>query len=204
MLFWISLIIFLVSVIGLIAVIGCFVYHDAKMRADKPITWTLISILVPSFMGFLSYILVGRTKKESSDGKYKRLVTTFAIAVVTSTLLFGGVIMTSNHLPIMGGVSVGMVNHNIGSKWKVSFKTSGERLERTVKLNAQEREAFIVSGACESGRLYLLFLQNENVKLIDITDTENKSIDLSEFSDDKITMMLYNENARNAKINISW
>ncbi len=42
----------------LIAVIGIYVYRDAKNRGMNAVPWTLIAILAPTFIGFIIYLLV--------------------------------------------------------------------------------------------------------------------------------------------------
>lgn len=42
----------------LMAVIGIYVYRDAKRRGMNGVLWTLIAVLAPSFIGFLIYLLV--------------------------------------------------------------------------------------------------------------------------------------------------
>ncbi len=42
----------------LIAVIGIYVYRDAKSRGMNAVLWTLIAILAPTFIGFIIYLLV--------------------------------------------------------------------------------------------------------------------------------------------------
>lgn len=41
--------------------IGVFVYRDAKQRGMEAILWTLVAVLIPSFIGLIIY-LIARTK----------------------------------------------------------------------------------------------------------------------------------------------
>lgn len=53
------------SLIILLAVfIGVFVYKDAPKHGLDPLPWTLISIFVPNFIGFIIYLIVRSGKKE--------------------------------------------------------------------------------------------------------------------------------------------
>ncbi len=42
----------------LMAVIGIYVYRDAKRRGMNAVLWTLVAILAPTFIGFIIYLLV--------------------------------------------------------------------------------------------------------------------------------------------------
>jgi hypothetical protein len=206
MLFWISLVLFAISLLGLIAMIGCWVYADAKRRSDKPLVWTLIAVLTPNLFGVLIYLLVGRTKSKPEHVKSRFIIPliAFAACFVLSTGLFLGSVFMSVRLPVVGGVSIGMVNNNIGNQWGVSFKTSGDEFTREIELSDAGLKTFNVQGSCEEGELYLLIRQKDVVKVIDLSDHALNSLDLSGYQPGKVTLVLYNDHARNAKVKITW
>ena len=41
--------------------IGVYVYRDARDRGMEPVLWTVVAVLIPSFIGLIIY-LVARTK----------------------------------------------------------------------------------------------------------------------------------------------
>lgn len=64
--------------IVMIIFIGSYVYYDAKKRGMAAIMWTIISVFIPYFIGFLIYIIArGENKKrcpvcgKSVDYQYK-------------------------------------------------------------------------------------------------------------------------------------
>lgn len=205
MLFWISIILFIVTLIGLLVMIGSWVYSDAKVKSDKPLTWTLIALLTPNFFGVLNYLLVGRRNTlERSKNKFKIPLILFAVSFIISTGLFIGNLVSSNKLPIIGGVSIGMIKNNIGNQWSVSFKTSGEELSRSVNLSNDALNNFSIEGKCDEGKLYLLISQNDLAKVIELSDLAKGIIDLSDYKPGNVKLMIYNENARNAVVKIRW
>lgn len=51
-------------ILALIVFIGFYVYHDAKKRGMDAFMWTIISVFIPYFIGFLIYIIArGENKK---------------------------------------------------------------------------------------------------------------------------------------------
>lgn len=183
-----------------------WVYQDAKIRSDKPLAWLLVTIFVPNMFGILIYLLVGRTIPGQSPKKLKypiivtgiASIVTFAIAAVCVFAAISGDILP------MEGVSIGMIENNIGSKWDISFKSSGDEFDRTLTLTHDEMENITVEGSCQEGALYLLILQNDIVRLIDLTNYPKSNLDMSEFQAGRIKFTLYNNQAREAKMKMDW
>lgn len=192
------------SLLALYVFLALYVYHDAKTHADNPTLWLLIALLVPSFFGFIVYFLVGRTKKAPSDHRYRVAAIICAVLVAASGVLFGVMMVSSGELPILDNVSIGMVSDNIGSHWNVSYKTSGETLERTLNLTDEEMAAFTAAGSCAEGRVYMLMVQGENVLHVELTEREKMPLDLSMFDAGKIHVSLYNEGAREVEVRLEW
>ena len=47
-----------VILIGIPVIVGVCVYRDAKARGMEPVLWTLVAVLVPSFIGLIVYLIV--------------------------------------------------------------------------------------------------------------------------------------------------
>ncbi|MFA9399114.1 MAG: zinc ribbon domain-containing protein [Clostridiaceae bacterium] len=56
---------FLILIILLIVAIGVFVYKDAVLHNMDPVIWTLIAVLVPNLVGFIIYLVVRSSKKDT-------------------------------------------------------------------------------------------------------------------------------------------
>ncbi len=181
-----------------------YVYSDARVNSDKAGIWLLITIFTPNFFGFLIYMLAGRKKDRKPVKKFRLPAVISAAAVVISASAFLGSVLFASDVPVIGNVSVGMVNNNIGSQWEVSYRSSGETLERTISVTDDELENFTVDASCAEGESYLLLLQGRNAKVIDLSDHAKDKIQLDGFSAGKIKLSLYNEAAKDAKIKIDW
>ena len=192
------------SFIALLAFICLYVYADASVNSDRPVLWLLITIFTPNLFGFLIYMLAGRKKERTPVKKFKVPALISAAAVVISTAVFLGTVIFGSNLPVIDNVSIGMVNNNIGSQWDVSFRTSGETLERTIALNGSELENITVEASCDEGEMYLLLLQGKTAKVVDITDFPQEKLSLDDFTPGNIKLSLYNESAKNARIKIDW
>lgn len=149
-------------------------------------------------------MLAGRNKDIKPVRKFKIPAIISAVVMVATTVTFTASILFSSDIPVMNNVSIGMVNNNIGSQWEVSYKTSGETLERTIAFTEEELENFTVEGSCEEGEMYLLLLQGKNAQVVDITDFPAQKLQLTDFTAGNIKLSLYNESAKNAKIKIDW
>ncbi len=197
-------IITVLSVIALYVFICLYVYNDAAANSDRPVLWLLITIFTPNFFGFLIYILVGRSKNSKPVKKFKIPAIISAAVLVVSTAVFTASVLFSSDIPVISNVSIGMVNNNIGSQWEVSFRSSGETLERTIALTDDELSNFTVKSSCEEGEMYLLLIQGKNAEVIDITDLPEEKLQLTDFTAGNIKLSIYNESAKNAKIKIDW
>ena len=192
------------SVFGLYVFICLYVYNDAKINSDKPVLWLLITIFTPNLFGFLIYILAGRNKDSKPTKKYRLPAIISAVVLAVSMTVFASIALLGSEIVMIDNVSIGMVNNNIGSKWEVSFRSSGETLERTIAVTDEELENMTVEASCEEGELYLLILQGKNAEVIDITDFPQSTLQLDGFTAGNIKLSLYNEGAKEAKVRIDW
>ncbi len=197
-------IITVLSVFGLYVFICLYVYNDAKINSDKPVLWLLITIFTPDLFGFLIYILAGRNKDSKPTKKFRLPAIISAVVLAVSITVFASIALLGSEIVMIDNVSIGMVNNNIGSKWEVSFRSSGETLERTIAVTDEELENMTVEASCEEGELYLLIIQGKNAEVIDITDFPQSTLQLDGFTAGNIRLSLYNEGAKEAKIKIDW
>lgn len=203
-LFIVLAIITVLSVFGLYVFICLYVYNDAKINSDKPVLWLLITIFTPNLFGFLIYILAGRNKDSKPTKKFRLPAIISAVLLAASMTVFVSTALLGSEIVMIDNVSIGMINNNIGSKWEVSFRSSGETLERTIAVTDEELENMTVEASCEEGELYLLILQGKNAEVIDITDFPQSTLQLDGFTAGNIKLSLYNEGAKEAKIKIDW
>ena len=93
--FIIGLVSFILTLLATMAVLGLWVYEDAKVKSDQsPVLWVLIVLLVPNLVGLIIYLLVGRTNKNvPAPGTYKKPLIAAAVCFLISIGLFiGGLI----------------------------------------------------------------------------------------------------------------
>lgn len=192
------------SVFGLYVFICLYVYNDAKINSDKPVLWLLITIFTPDLFGFLIYILAGRNKDSKPTKKFRLPAIISAVVLAVSMTVFVSTALLGSEVVMIDNVSIGMVNNNIGSKWEVSFRSSGETLERTIAVTDEELENMTVEASCKEGELYLLILQGKNAEVIDITNFPQSTLHLDGFTAGNIKLSLYNEGAKEATVRIDW
>lgn len=206
--FIVSMILFAVAIFGFLAALGLWTYADAKARTDKPELWTLIVLLVPNLVGLIIYLLVGRDKEPKSPGRFKKaLIASVILLAVSCILMIGGVInvfLSDAEFQTYSGLKIGSTESYWNNEWKVSFKSAGTEYSKNPNLSGGDLEAFYVTGNCESGKLYLRISQGETEKILDISDFFNETVDMSEFSPGKIKLVIYNSEAKNASITVSW
>lgn len=86
----------------------------------------------------------------------------------------------SENLPILDGVSIGMVETNWGNKWDLAFKTSGDELKKTITIDKTNPNTLYVKGSYKEGTFTLYIIKDTIIDALDMTNqTEELSIDLS-------------------------
>lgn len=114
-------------------------------------------------------------------------------------------IVFSDDIPVVDGVSVGMVQNNYGNKWELSFKSSGDELEKSIKIEKGSPKNLYVNGKCDDGMLTLYIFKDGIVEAYDMTtQTEELKIDLSKYGEGKLYLQLGNNNAKNAEFKAYW
>ena len=199
------LVMVIVSAIGFVACLACWVYTDAKKSGEDAALWALITVIVPSFFGVLIYFLVGRKKVNRSEKNvFVKPLITLGVCLILFTAVFVTKAVMSTDIPVLKGVSIGMINTSLGDKWNVSFRSSGETLNKTINLTKEEMDKITINSSAEEGKVYLTITQDENSLFLDITDIDNEKINLSDFHEGKFKFHIMNENAKKVKIKINW
>lgn len=199
------LVMVILSSIGFVVCLTCWVYTDAKKSGEDARLWALITVIVPSFFGVLIYFLVGRKNVNRTEkNKFVKPLLTLGICFILFTTGFVTKVVMSSDIPVMKGVSIGMMNYSLGDKWNLSFRSSGETMSRTIKLTKEEMDKITINSSCEEGKVYLTIIQDENSLFLDITDIDNEKINLSDFHEGKFKFHIMNENAKKVKIKINW
>ena len=198
----------LISTLCFFIFLGLWTYYDAQERTDNPKLWTLIVLAVPSFLGLIIYLLVGRDKDGYSSGRFHKAVITFAVCAGLSLVMVVGSAVSlastsGENLPILAGSLLSMEN-NLSSSWTRSFRTSNEERSRNLKLNAVEIAAFHVNSSNTDGMMFLHITQESNEILIDISGQFNAGVDLSDFHPGSIKLTLITQQAKNGNIIITW
>ena len=76
---------FALSAMGFMICLGLWTYADAKVKSkDSPAMWTLIVLLASFPVGFIIYLVMGRTKEGKSPGKFKKLLIASAACFIIS------------------------------------------------------------------------------------------------------------------------
>ncbi|MDF2685038.1 MAG: hypothetical protein K0S55_219 [Clostridia bacterium] len=235
--FIILLIIFIVSIISAVILLGMWTYHDAKSRGLNAPLWTIIVLLGQNFIGLILYLLVGRKEAKircyicnatihinskycnncgntvkaiaiPKNPKIKKIIISLivcAIIFVVSFIGFLSTVILSDNLPILSGVSIGLVQNNWGNKWDLTFKTSGDELKKTITINKSEPNMLYIKGSCEEGTLTLYIIKETIIDAFDMTaQTEEIAIDLSKYGEGKIELKLINNKAKNAMFKSHW
>lgn len=195
----------MISLIGLVVCLACWVYTDAKQSGEQAGLWALITVIVPSFFGVLIYFLVGRKSgKRMEKNKFVKPLIALFILFIISTAGFVTKVVTSTDLPVIKGASLGMISNTLGDKWNVSFKSSGETLTESIKLTKEQMDKITITSSSNKGKVYLLITQDENSEFMDITNMDNQKIDLSNFQEGRFNFYILNEEAKDVKIKINW
>ena len=87
--FAIGVTMFVLSAMGFMISLGLWTYADAKVKSqDNPAVWTLIVLAAGFPVGFIIYLVAGRTKAEKSPGKFKKLLIASAACFIVSIPVF--------------------------------------------------------------------------------------------------------------------
>jgi len=218
-LFIVSLIVFILSALGLVVFLSLWVYRDAEVKSEQePSLWVLAVIFLGQGLGLIIYFLVGRTKKDvPAPGTHKVSVIASAILFVIAMVLF-----------IIATISFATSDHNFGvgpnarmssgvwsmnrssyrnNVWTESVRSGRGTSSRTHSLNYEQMRNFSVDSINEEGNLYLQLEQGPNLSRIDISGDFYQTFDLfyeHGFTTGRMRMTLIYERVRNSQTIISW
>ena len=86
----ISAMVLAVMAIGFVVFLGLWTYSDASERSNEPVMWTLIVLLVPSFIGLIIYLAAGRDRERRGSGRFKKPLIATAICFALAFLFLIG------------------------------------------------------------------------------------------------------------------
>ena len=208
-LFITGLIVFVLAMLGTMAILGLWVYEDAKVKSDQPPgLWVLIVLLVPHLIGLIIYLLVGRTNKHlPSPGTYKKPLIAAAVCLPLAIGLFiVGLIhfTTVERFDVRhNGSFVGLQDTVSNREWTVSAYRANGTIRRTFSLNEAELAAFHVTSN-SGGEVELSFEQGGRRETADISGIFDGPVDLRGFGPGRITITIKFIYAENANTVINW
>lgn len=152
-------------------------------------------------------IVMEDTKKLdfSKSKKYLKFVFASICLIIFSIVgIFVGVFTTDN-LPLNSHWSVGMLTSTWGDKWNVKYRASGETLEETLLIKDGGATTLYFKGTCEKGEATFYLIQGEKVLAYDISEQSDEiEVDLSQFENGTVTMLISNKNAKNLEFKSHW
>ncbi|MCL1995943.1 MAG: PLD nuclease N-terminal domain-containing protein [Defluviitaleaceae bacterium] len=206
------------SLLLLILFLGLWTYKDAKVKSENsPLLWALIVVLVPNFLGFIIYLLVGRTKKEeTAPGSFKIplavtagiwVVSIVTVLIATLSLAFSdnphNFFGTGFFMNYRSGMFLNLQDNSGDREWRVQLGSGNGFINTGRQLTESELASLSVVGISEQGNMSLRLQQNGLTKTIDITETL-ENIDTELFEPGGISMRLYFQQVRGGDLVISW
>lgn len=89
-------------------------------------------------------------------------------------------------------------------QWYVSYKAASATLTKTVKLNADDLTAFYVNVKCDEGDITLKMSQGKVEKAIDLSCGLIGTVDMSDFREGLLKMVLIIKKGKGIKAKIGW
>ena len=213
----ISITLFVVTLIAFLGFLALWVYEDAKIKSNQsPAMWVLAVILIPNMMGFIMYLLVGRTNKfapASRKFKYAAIASAICFAIGTTLFVIGVTHYTNiQRFSEFGARQMGSFTRLEESLqngvWQISAERANGYIRRNPALTAEELEAFSISFT-GYGSVSLQLEQDGSLEIFSFShhDVHQPFIinpDLRGFTPGRITAYLKFENAENINIVINW
>ncbi|WP_026477960.1 hypothetical protein [Alkaliphilus transvaalensis] len=218
------------SILGLMLLalifLGLWTYRDAKSRGLNAGLWVVIVLLVPNLLGLLLYFLIGRKESprecpecgsKMSDTQYVKpvghksnkgllvgFVTCLLIMIILALLFFGSMLMSDFRTSSSRSVGIGLVQNNIGSQWKVSFRSLSGGLNSKLTIRDGSPEKLNIKTELESGSLTLTLRQGDKSITIPLDHSTEIQQDLKEFKNGTLQLKIEASNAKGGKVNIWW
>jgi heme/copper-type cytochrome/quinol oxidase subunit 4 len=208
--FVLSLIGLVLSAIALTGIVAIWVYKDAKARSENAVAWALLSFFtIP--IGLIIYLVVGRTKEREDSAPPKSRVVIPVIILIILISTSSGFLTHS----ILNGSLSGFASINSGSfimsrnwlsngHWSFSAGSANGMTRRSPSLTAEELDNFHVNSSNSGGEMELVVSQGDMIIVIDINDSFNDYIDMSDFSPGQIRIQLNFERASSVSTSIRW
>jgi len=213
-LFIVGLLVFLISIFTLLTFIGLWTYKDAEVKSTQPPgAWALAAVFIPNAIGFIAYLLIGRTKKDvDPPGTYKKALIASLVVFILSIPLFiigtvsfatgdfgGGATMNN------GVWSVRSTSYR-NNVWTETVRSGRGTSRRTHTLNTEQLHHFHVESTNEEGSLFLFLEQGDIVVEIFLSPDYFGPVNLHEhgLEPGRIRMTLQYDRVRNSRTTISW
>jgi len=219
-LFIIGIVAFSLSMLGVLVFLGLWTYKDAQIKSEhSPGLWVAVVLLVPNLLGFIAYLLVGRTKKDvPATHKYRRALIACLVIWVLSLGLFVGSAIRMAVTDSFDSWGSTTINVSTGStfmtrdsfshrnnRWTFTARRADAVRSRNIQLSAGEMTSFHVSGESSDGNVFLRVEQGTRVERFDITMFSGY-INLLDygFEPGRHRVAILMEEARDVRVEITW
>jgi len=212
-LFVVSIIVFVLSILGLTVFIALWTYKDAQVKSTQdPVFWLLVVLLMQG-IGIILYMCVGRTKNVPAPGTYKKaLITCIVVSVlatagfITTTVMFARGDIDFGNSTWNSGVWGMHVSNVRNDEWTTDVRRGRGSSRISRNLDAAQMHNFHVESINEGDSLYLFLQQGNMSSRIDISGDFYGRINLHDygFSPGRIRMTLQFERIDRAYTIISW
>jgi len=210
--FFVSLGVFILSLILVFIFLGLWTYHDAKVKSvHAPGLWVLVTLLVPNGLGVVIYLLVGRVKKDvPAPGNFKKaMIASVIFFVISIGFLITGSIQLAISESFGGTMNTGTTfmssEFSRAGSWTFSARRANATRSRFINISQSELDNFHVSASLESGEMILRLEQGSIVEYIDLFEFDG-FIDLRGmgFRNGRIRAIVSLDNAERPRFEITW
>jgi len=194
-------------------------YRDAQVKSEQSASaWALAALLIPNAMGFVAYLLIGRTKKDvPAPGTHKKkLIASLVVFVISIVFFVFGTLYLAHGDWGFGGI--GTMNSGVwfgrtvnarGEQWAERVRRGNGISRRTVTLSQVQLDNFHVDSTNEEGLLYLRMEQTDThgtrtFSEIDISGNFHSYVYFPGFEPGRVRMTLVYDSVRHSQTIITW
>jgi len=206
-----SIIVFVVTLVAFMVFVGLWTYNDAKKKSEHPPwLWVVIVLFVSNLIGFVLYLVIGRTKRDVvASGRFKKLAIASVIGLALGTTFF-----TISTVHFATNFDAAQARH-FGSftaledsvrdgVWTVSAERANGYVRLTPVLSAEELQSITASSLSSDGGVVLRLEQMGEVYFFDITNMSIGPLYLRRINPGRVTIILEFENTENVSAAVSW
>lgn len=129
----------------------------------------------------------------------------FFIAMILTFAVFAFMVFKDGDLESNSGISIGLMETNIGDKWNVSYISSNKVFYHTITIKDNNPKTLYIETECGEGELSLRLEQDKIEKTMDLSESTGVyEFDLSLFNDGKVKLYLSGNDAKNVKFKAYW